>query len=357
MSLSLASSLPADNRTVWISGSGSGIYRSSFDPESGRLSPPELAAEFTSGSWIAFHPTLAVLYSSIREGDGAGVVSFEVGPDAGLTRQSVVFMDAGSPTHLAISPDGALLATSHYGDGVSGLFGLNPDGSLRSPGLITPHTLDEPGPHERQGQSRPHFAVFTPDGTRVHQVDLGTNEIWTFQVKVEPLGQTFSHKVRLPAGYGPRHLSFHPSMRFAYVSDELGAKISALRYDESTAVFTPIEHLDARDMSVAEPYNNTSHILVHPNGRFVYIGNRGNDSIGVFSIHDEDGRLTLVEAEPARAHWPRNFTIDPSGRWLLVAGARSGTVGVMAIDPETGELTFQLDSVVQVPTPVCLQFR
>lgn len=342
---------------VYISASGSGVYRAGFDPETGKLSQPGIAAELGAGSWIAPHPSEPVIYVSFSDSAEGGVAALRIRNDGGLEKLNTVALPPGSATHIDVNPAGTLLATSHWGGEAGTLVRLGADGTLLSPALLTKHTLDQPGPGPRQNQPRPHYAAFTADGTKVHQVDLGTDEIWTFDVSADPLSQTLRHKVKVPAGYGPRHLAFHPTKPFAYISQELGSKISAFHYDSETAVFTPLQHLDSKGPADTVPYNNTSHVLVHPSGGFAYIGNRGHDSIGVFVIDQTTGKLAFVETESARGHWPRNFAIDPSGRWLLVASMRSSTIGVMEIDQETGALTFQLDSVVTVPRPVCILFR
>ncbi len=349
--------LSAAPATVYISASGSGVYRASFDSETGKLGKPQLAADFGAASWIAPHPSLPILYTSLREPGKDGIVSWTIEPSGDLTRQSEVLLEVGSPTHIAVHPEGTLVATSHYGGGAGTLMALEADGFLKGPAVVTPHTIDQPGPWPQQDQPRPHFVAFTADGGKIHQVDLGTDAIWTWDITADPPAQEFSHKVTLPAGYGPRHLAVHPTLPYAYVSDELGSKISVFRYDRSTAILDPVQHLNSMDPQDVAPGNNTSHILIHPNGRFVYIGNRGDDSIGVFSIDPDTGVVAFVETEPVRGHWPRGFAIDPDGRWLIVAGQYSDTVGVMEIDPDTGRLSFAYNNMINLPNPVCVVVR
>jgi 6-phosphogluconolactonase len=100
---------------------------------------------------------------------------------------------------------------------------------------------------------------------------------------------------------------------------------------------------------------STAEIFVHPNGKFVYASNRGSaNSITVFSIGD-DGKLTFVDRTSAKIKTPRGFGIDPTGNWLIVGGQQSDTVAVFRIDQQTGKLT-PTGQVVAVPTPVCVTF-
>ena len=99
-----------------------------------------------------------------------------------------------------------------------------------------------------------------------------------------------------------------------------------------------------------------SEIRMHPTGKFVYAAIRGHDVIAVFSINQQSGELTLVEREPVRGSWPRNFGIDPTGKWLLAAGAESSTIAVFRIDQETGRLIFTRQ-VINAPEPICVEFQ
>ena len=112
----------------------------------------------------------------------------------------------------------------------------------------------------------------------------------------------------------------------------------------------------SEEVKAKEVFNSAAEILVHPNGRFIYSSNRGNDSITSYITDPTTGLLTVTEIEPIRGAWPRNINIDPSGRWLLAAGAHSNTISVHAIDQSTGGLTFQQKSTINVPGPICILF-
>ena len=96
---------------------------------------------------------------------------------------------------------------------------------------------------------------------------------------------------------------------------------------------------------------------MHPNGKFVYSANRGNDSVTVYNGDPATGKLTVVEVEPIRGAWPRNINLHPSAKWLLAAGANSNTVSVFDIDQETGELSFRRGNVINVPGSICILFE
>ncbi|HEV2122342.1 MAG TPA: beta-propeller fold lactonase family protein, partial [Chloroflexota bacterium] len=102
--------------------------------------------------------------------------------------------------------------------------------------------------------------------------------------------------------------------------------------------------------------NSTAQIVVHPNGRFVYVSNRGHDSIAIFSIDQETGRLRVVGHESTQGETPRNFNIDPAGHLLLAANQASHTIVAFRIDAETGRLS-ATGQVTENPNPVCIVFR
>ena len=100
---------------------------------------------------------------------------------------------------------------------------------------------------------------------------------------------------------------------------------------------------------------STAEIAIHPSGKFLYVSNRGHDSISLFRIDEKSGKLTLKRVEPTHCQTPRHFAIAPSGERLYAAGQASGTVTAFTIDPITGKLSFTNNSI-KVPKPVCIIF-
>jgi 6-phosphogluconolactonase len=148
-------------------------------------------------------------------------------------------------------------------------------------------------------------------------------------------------------------MAFTADQKFAYVSDELSHHVSVFEYDAAAGTFSSLQHIDAAPADLEELTNNVSEILVHPSGKFVYTANRGNDTVAVFARDQTTGKLTLVENEPARGVWPRNFTITADGAWLIAASQISGTIASFSIDQTSGKLTYAR-SIINVPAPVRL---
>jgi 6-phosphogluconolactonase len=104
-----------------------------------------------------------------------------------------------------------------------------------------------------------------------------------------------------------------------------------------------------------EPRHSTAEVVVHPSGKFLYGSNRGHDSLVVYTIEPETGRLKLVEYQPTGGKTPRNFAIDPTGKYILAENLASDTIVVLRVDPETGALD-PTGQVVEVPSPMCVKF-
>ena len=155
-------------------------------------------------------------------------------------------------------------------------------------------------------------------------------------------------------GAGPRHLAFHPNGRLACLINELDSTLISCAWDARQGEFREIQTVP----TLPESFKGTNYcadVHFHPNGRFVYGSNRGHDSLAIWRIDPQSGRLELVGHESTGGRNPRNFVIDPTGRWLLVANQASDSVIVFRIDPVTGRLT-RKGEPLQLSLPVCLKF-
>jgi 6-phosphogluconolactonase len=160
----------------------------------------------------------------------------------------------------------------------------------------------------------------------------------------------------VPPGGGPRHLSFHPSGKYAYVNNELNGSVTAFAWDAERGALKQIHTVPTLPADFAgKADNTTAQILVHPSGKFVYVSNRGHDSIAAFTVDEGTGKLTAAGHAPTGGKTPRNFNIDPTGKWMIVANQATDSLVLFRIDQETGALE-QMGDPVEVPTPVCVTF-
>ena len=151
-------------------------------------------------------------------------------------------------------------------------------------------------------------------------------------------------------------MKFHGSGKYAYVLNELTLSVSVFEYDATDAKFKKLQEIESLPKDLKdEKLHSAAEIRIHPTGKFVYTSNRGHDSITVFAVDQESGKLSFVQRESIRGAWPRNFNIDTSGKWLLAAGRHTNTLTLFSIDQETGKLAYARKSV-NVPAPICVVF-
>jgi len=350
-SIALAS---LSGETLWIAAQG-GVYRSELDETTGALTPPELSCAFRSGSFLAIHPKLEILYATFRSQDGSGYASLTPRSEGeGLELQSVQLVpkEYGSPSHLAVSGDGRWLAGAHWGGKSNFVFELQSDGSVAKANRRLPQ--EGKGPGRSQNQSRPHWIGFTKNDSLIHSVDLGSDEIWTYSMEGGLTSIELKHKVKLPVGTGPRHLAFHPDFEYAYVSGELNLEVNSFHYDQDSGRFSPVQYLPTVEAPAPTGLTTLSEIQAHQNGRFVYSAVRGRDLIVVYKVDPPRGELTMIERQDTNVNWPRHFTISHSGKWLIVAGQKSHDIRVFSINTKTGELE-PTDARIELQNPVCIR--
>lgn len=153
----------------------------------------------------------------------------------------------------------------------------------------------------------------------------------------------------LMPGAGPRHIAFHPGGRFLYVSNELGSTVTVFAWDGECGYLKPLQSLS----TLPEGYSSetyVAHVALTPDGKHLYVSNRGHNSLARFSVDSQTGLLTPLGYTPTRGDWPRNFCIDPEGKRLYAANQNSGTIARFVLDPASGALEPE-GELIGVPTP------
>lgn len=340
--------------------SSEGIYTAKFDDETGQLSPPTLAVEADNPSFLAVHPDRRLLFACNETADFTGkptgaVSAFSVDAASGqLTLINQQPSGGGAPCHCVVDATGRFLLVANYLGGNAAVFPIQGDGSLAERSCLIQHTGS--GPDSRR-QSAPHaHSINLSDDNRFGYVaDLGIDRIMIYRFDDQRglLVPSAVDPAVMPAGGGPRHFSLHPNGRFAYANNEMTAETSAFVRNPETGRLT----LQQTISSLPEDFEgrrSTAECLVHPNGKFVYTSNRGHDSIAVYKIDQDSGRLHPVQIAKTGGREPRNFFILPNGKWLLAANQNSDTVVVFALDSSSGKLT-ETAQRISVGRPVCIR--
>jgi len=345
-------------------GDSKGIYVSRFDSETGKLSKPELAAETKNPSYLVIHPSRRYLYCVNEEIDHTGkalgeVSAFSVDHSTGrLTLLNRVSSKGGMPCHIATDKTGAVVAVANWATGSTATFPVRSNGSLGEAAGFYQHSGERSGvpPAAEPIVVHCHCVNFTPDNKYLIATDTGLNKV--FVHRVDTAKATFTpHQppfLGLKHQANPRQLVFHPNGKWAYVANESSPGCTMLRYDAQRGVFEegPVTR------TLPESYTeraSPAEVQMHPSGRFVFVSNRGHNSIAVMAIDPANGVHTLVEAFQPGGSGPRSFGVDPTGRFLMALMQRSNLIIPLRIDPQTGELTHYGDKF-ELPAPVSVKF-
>ncbi|MGJ8643854.1 MAG: lactonase family protein [Luteolibacter sp.] len=340
----------ATAQPVFLGTNADGIYRAEFDPEKGTLSKPELAAEINAPGFLAMHPEKPVIYATNR---GNTLAAFSIGADNSLTALGEVNTGGKNPTHLSIDSTGSTAAIANYSSGSITTIRLYDDGKPNK--VVSYLEIEGSGPNpKRQKEPHAHGAYFDSKNQYVFVPDLGIDKtlIYRFDASTSEI-KDHGFIASAPGG-GPRHMTFSPDEKHAYINNELDNTLLAAAYDPEKGTLTTIGAYP----TLPEPFDGestTAEVEVHPSGRFVYVSNRGADSIAVFSRDMESGELTLIQNAPCGTNIPRHFKIDPSGKWLLCGGQKSNNLAVLSLDPETG-LLGEPKFTIETPSPICILF-
>ena len=136
---------------------------------------------------------------------------------------------------------------------------------------------------------------------------------------------------------GPRHYCFHPTLELVYFSNEQGCSVTAYRLNHATGTLSAVQTVT----TLPDGYtarNTCSQIHLTASGKFLYVANRGHNSIAGFAVDAGTGRLTSIAHVPTEAV-PSAFTLDPAGSFVFAAGTVSGHLASYRISAETGVLT------------------
>ena len=350
--LAFAAPLPiAIGTNTGGSGKSEGIYLSTFDPEGGVFGEVKLGAKYSSPGFLALHSSKPLLYAVGRsEANPKGSVAvFKLGDPLEFIAEAS--SGGNNPCHLAINDSGTVLAVANYSDGTTSTLSLDSDGV---PKTAFSKRIDGKGPNAGR-QEGPHAHGVYFRGKVLHVPDLGLDKVltWTLDPKTAKPEKEEPSSWSSAPGAGPRHMDFAPDGRHAYVVNELDNTVSALDYDAKTGSFTTLQSISTLPEGASG--GTTAEIAVHPNGKFVYASNRGNDSIAVFARDSESGKLSLVHIAPCGGKIPRHFAISPAGKWLLCAHQDSNTLAALPLDPSTGKLG-EPKAPVACPNPICILF-
>jgi len=332
-----------------------GIYHASLDVQGGRLSSPELACETLKPSFIAIHPNGKYLYA-VREGNPGKLSAFAIDPKTyKLELLNQTLSGGEGPCHVSVSNNGKTLLSANYVSGSLASIKINDDGSLgKTVSKIQHHGSGVN--KERQEGPHVHSINLSPDNRFAYVADLGIDKImiYRFDQETGELSNNQPAFFEAKPGAGPRHFTFHPNEKFAYLINELDNTILVLAFNAENGELKEVQNIS----TLPEQYqgeSKTAEIKVHPNGRFLYASNRGHDSIAIYAIESQTGKLELIDFQTSDIKNPRHFNIDASGQFCIVGNQDTNTILLFNINPENG-LLIPGKTKFSVGEPVCIKF-
>ena len=259
-----------------------------------------------------------------------------------------------------------MAVTANYTGGSLSLFPLDEQGY---PQPLDTLFMGQTNLHDPVRQEAPHVhcAHFAPDGRYLFATDFSSDRLLRFRVQIEPQAagntsdsqaenttsepQAASPKAEtckpsrllsnpevaatLPEGSGPRHLTFSPDARHAYLITELSGMVHVFDYQPESGALTLKQSIETDSVHA----RGSAHIQLSPDGRFLYATNRlEHEGVALFAVNPDNGLLTPAGYQLTGRH-PRHFNLTPNGRYLLVACRDSHAIEIYLRNPDTGALT------------------
>ena len=334
------------------------IYIYEFDASSGTLALLNIVNDVVNPSYLTVSKDGQRLFAVNEVAEfagvsGGGISAFTLNSEG--TRATFINAQpthGAHPCYITLDATEKWALVANYSGGNVTVFPIADDGSLGTHAALIQNQGSSMN-KERQEKAHAHSVIFDPQQRYAFVADLGIDKVLIFRFDASN-GQLSAHgSVDAEAGVGPRHLEFHPNSRYLYVANELTSTVSVYDYDADNGTLTHKQSISVLpDDFVGTRWVADIHIT--RSGQFLYVSNRGHDSIAVFAVDQNQGTLTLVETVSSGGKTPRNFTLDLTENFLLVANQDSHNLVVYQIDQSSGRLT-QTETAVSIPSPVCVK--
>ena len=324
-----------------------GIYTIDLNTDTHELENLSLLAEVGSPTYLDTNEDKSIIYAVVNENDQGGIVSLVKQEDGTYKRKDQVVAEGASPCYVAYDKNREFIYTANYHQGEVAVYKTDAEGNLELADVVA-HSGSSA--HENQDAPHAHYSNLTPDEKYMIACDLGTDEVYTYEVSLE--GKlTEVARLKVTPGTGPRHLVFHPTLDIAYLFGELSSDVLVLEYDANTGEFEIVQTISTIPADHTS-FNGGAAIRISSDGKFVYASNRGHDSLAIYHT-DADGKLTLVNYTPTEGETPRDFNLDPTEKYVIVGHQDSDNLTLFERNAEDGTLTL-LQKDIEAPEVVCV---
>lgn len=338
---------------TYTKGESKGVYSFNLNTSEGKITDVKIAAELENPTYLTLSQDHHFLYAVSKEGENGGVAAFSISESGELKEINSQVLAGSPPCHVSVDSKNQYVFSANYHRGSVESHLLNSeDGSILPAASVIKHE-GPTGPDPRQDKPHSHFAGLTPDEKYLVVVELGIDALITYTVN-EDASLEKINQLPLKAGSGPRHLTFHPNGKYAYIMTEFSSEVIVLTYHPENGHFTEKQYISTLPVDFKENSQGSA-IHISSDGRFLYAGNRGHNSIAVFQVTQETGELSFVEHTSTEGDWPRDFSLDPTENFIVASNQESSNLVLYSRDKGTGKLTL-LQSDITVPHPVCVKF-
>jgi 6-phosphogluconolactonase len=318
---------------VYVSNAGTkDISVFAMDRDSGdlslieRVSVPGTERPSPTSMPMAVSPDRRYLYAALRS-EPFPVSSFAVDPASGRLTHLGTAPLADSMAYIVTDRTGRFLLSASYPGAKLAINPIDHDGRVGA--RATQILTTKP---------KAHCVVVDASNRFVYCTNLGVDLIMQlrFDAAVGTVSPNEPAAIAIKPNAGPRHLAFHPNGRFLYLLNETDATLGAYRVDPVTGTLAELQTVPTLPPDFAgKPSAADVHLT--PNGRFIYASERATSTIKGFRVDPERGTFSRCGRWPTETT-PRGFAIEPRGRFLLAAGLSSNAMTVAAIDPDNGTL-------------------
>ena len=341
--------------TYTHAGGSEGIYVYEFNTNTGAMRY-KTKVTVSNPSYLAVSPDRKFVYA-VSEDKTSKINSFAFNSTTGVLSPINEQSSGGDgPTYVSVDASQKYVFAANYGGGSVSALPVEKDGSLGADIQVIKHegsSLDT----SRQDRPYAHSVVLTPDNQFLLAQDLGTDKVYIYRFdatkRPTPLSPAVQPFIKVAPGSGPRHLTFHPNGKFAYLINEVNSTITAFGYQKGHVSFLQtVSTLPEGFTGIGEPAD----IHVSPDGKFLYGSNRAtvNDLV-IYAINKLNGKLTFVGRQPTEGKESRTFSIDPTGNFLLAANGESNNITIFKRNKKTGLLS-PLKEKIEIGSPTCFKF-
>jgi 6-phosphogluconolactonase len=342
---------------TYTNGKSIGVYVYNFDSNTGTATVVD-SIKTSNPSYLAVSPSEKFVYAvneNADNGNGGKVTAFSFDKKTGhLTQLNQQLSMGDNPCYITVDKTGKWVAVANYSSGTAAVLPVHKDGSLGKAVSVIQHKGSSVNKQRQEGP-HVHATVLSPDNHQLFVSDLGIDKlmVYSFNEHTGKLTAAKDSVVKLTPGSGPRHFVFHPNHKWAYLIQEMGGTITAFNYKNGT--LKKLQTVSTVPASFTKSFTGAD-IHISPDGKFLYASNRdSSNTISIFKINAQNGKLTMIGNEAAQGKTPRNFNFDPTANYLLVANQNSDDIIIFRRNAKTGLLR-DTGKRIAIGNPVCIKW-